>query len=222
MGTINLTLADELHERVHEIGRSIWKRLLLKRIHYRNAHGTLNSLYRLADPWDLASDAERVRFEQTTRLIDKHFGPVGALLEVGSGEGHQTEYLLPICREYTGVEVSERACMRARARLPQARFIAGDAFSSGDLQDYLPVDLAVACEILYYVDAALRWLTQNARGCFVSAYARQFEILRPRIERIPGVTISSIAHEAHEWNFAWWRGAAATQDESGPNRDRPS
>lgn len=209
---------------VHEFVRSIWKRFILKRVHYRDAYHRLNSLYRIADPWDLSSDAERVRFQQTSRLIEEHFGPVGSLLEIGSGEGHQTEHLLPICGEYIGVEVSERACMRARARLHRVRFVTGDPFGSADLREYLPVDVAVACEILYYVqdvDAALRWLTDNARGCFVSAYARQFEILRPRIEQMPGVTFDRITHGEHEWNVAWWRGEGATRGESDPNRDRP-
>jgi len=210
---------------VHDFIRSIWKRFILKRVHYRDAYQRLDSLYRIADPWDLASDTERVRFEQTSRLIEEHFGPVGSLLEIGSGEGHQTEHLLPICKGYTGVDVSERACARARVRHPEARFIAGDPFGSSDLHEHLPVDVAVACEILYYVedvDAALRWLTENARGCLISAYTRQFEVLRPHIESIPGVELSSIKHGEHEWIVAWWKGEGATTGGSDPSRDRPS
>lgn len=97
------------------------------------------------------------------------------VLEIGCGEGVFSRQLLTERRaiELLGVDISERAVVRARARCadcPGARFHAGDIF-------YAPLsgnfNLVVVCEVLYYLGGSVAALGKlavqalTAEGCVV-------------------------------------------------------
>lgn len=92
-----------------EYMRSPWKRLMHRDLRYRDRHRRLDELYRLSDPWEMDSDRERFRFQETNRLIESAFGRPATILEIGCGEGHQSEYLARICDWLTAIDVSARA-----------------------------------------------------------------------------------------------------------------
>ena len=69
---------------------------------------------------------EQSRFIQTNALIEARIGRVETILELGSGEGHQSEHLSRLCRRLDGVDVSARAVQRAQEKLPNCRFGVGE------------------------------------------------------------------------------------------------
>src|SRR3954449_9762847 len=96
--------------------RRLWSRLILRRVHFADRHELLDSLYRMHDPWGMTHPRERFRFEETNRLISSAYGSPHSILEIGCGEGHQSEYLARICKQLVGLDVSARAVARAKAR----------------------------------------------------------------------------------------------------------
>jgi SAM-dependent methyltransferase len=194
--------------RVQAALRKQWARLTLHDVHFADKHDRLDALYRIRDPWDMETDPQRFRFRETNRLIEEHFGRVGTLLEVGCGEGHQSEHLINVCDELVGVDISGRAISRARNRVPQATFVVGDTFTS-DLFRGRRFDLVVGCEVLYYVKdvpAALDCFRQLARSCLLTYYARPAKTLDPYVLSIPGIESDTIRYEDSTWTVAWWRG----------------
>jgi len=176
-------------------------------VHFADKHDRLDALYRIHDPWGMESESQRFRFAQTNRLIIERFGHVETLLEIGCGEGHQSEALLDVCDELVGFDVSARAVARARARCPAGTFVAGDLFTS-DLLKGRRFDLVVACEVLYYVRdprAALERLCELGDACLVTYYRRPAEELDPLVLAIPGVESTHIERESSRWTVAWWR-----------------
>jgi predicted TPR repeat methyltransferase len=75
------------------------------------------------------SEAERFRFATTSRLILNHFGRSKKLLEIGCGEGHQSEKLANVCDKL--FDVSRRAVERAARRGTRGLFAVGDVFTVG-------------------------------------------------------------------------------------------
>lgn len=192
---------------VPEALRKQWARLVLHDIHFSDKYDRLDALYRIRDPWEMDTEPQRFRFRETNRLIDEHFGRVRSLLEVGCGEGHQSEALLEVCDELVGIDVSGRAIERARVRCPKAQFLAGDSFTPA-LGGHRPFDLVVACEVLYYVKdvtAELERLRQLGRACLVTYYARPAETLDPYVLSIPGVESTVVHYGDSRWTVAWWR-----------------
>lgn len=112
--------------------KRIWFRAVMADPSYKDAFRNMEQLYRINDPWNLASEPERFRFQTTNELILREFGRVGRLLEVGCGEGAQTEYLLHCCSEISGIDVSGHAVSRLEARGLQGRF------EKSNLFDYRP------------------------------------------------------------------------------------
>ena len=197
-------------DRVRATIRKHWTRAALHGVHFADKHSRLDTLYRIQDPWGMESEAQRFRFTETNRLIERHFGRVGTLLEVGCGEGHQSQELRRVCDRLVGIDVSARALERARSRCPQGIFSVGDIFAPGLLKDGR-FDLIVACEVLYYmkdVPSALARLGTLGRICLVTYYRRPAEELDPHVLSIPGVESTTVQHGDSSWTVAWWRGAS--------------
>ena len=69
----------------------------------------LDLAYYVEDPWNMDSDRESRRFQATNRIIEHNFGRVGSLLELGCGEGHQTQYLARLSDQQYGIDVSAQS-----------------------------------------------------------------------------------------------------------------
>lgn len=131
--------------------RTLWKRILLRGVHASHKYSRLDTLYVLKDPWDMESEREQFRFHETARVIRDNIGQVGTILEIGCGEGHQSRTLVPLCNRFTGIDISRRAVKRARSRVLNAEFHAGDIFTSRVLSNEGTFDLVIACEVLSYL-----------------------------------------------------------------------
>lgn len=188
--------------------RRLWMKYALRGVGGNDNHHGLDLAYRMEDPWNMDSPMERARFEGTNRVIEQAFGRVGSVLEIGCGEGHQTEYLARLSDRQYGIDVSPQAIERAKARLPQARFAATELSAQpwGDLQHRF--DLVTACEVLYYLsDPAeeLRRMRYLGRNGLVTLFAPACGRVGPHLEKLPGLHRDWIFHGSTAWLVAWWR-----------------
>lgn len=188
--------------------KSIWKRVFLRGVGYADRHTDLERLYRVRDPWQMESPREQFRFEQTNKFIAEHLGHPESLLEIGCGEGHQSVYLERVCDRLLGVDVSDRAVTRAAERCPRSQFIAGDLYSTAQLDQRAPFDLVTACEVLYYmkdVRSAMDRMFSLGHAVLVSYYDGQAERLEPLLETYPNAQQETVECEGISWSFWIWR-----------------
>jgi trans-aconitate methyltransferase len=168
----------------------------------------LDSARRSALPTEPTSPTEQARFDRTNAIIEREFGHVGDLLELGCGEGHQSAYLARVADHVHGLDVSAKAVERARLRVPQARFEATDLFGQPWTPDGGRFDLVTACEVLYYmsdIDRTLARMSELGRGCLVTAFAPAARRVGPHLERIDGLRKDWFWHGGTVWLAAWWR-----------------
>jgi 2-polyprenyl-3-methyl-5-hydroxy-6-metoxy-1,4-benzoquinol methylase len=179
---------------------------MLRGVHYRDRHQQLNVLYQITDPWDLDSPRERFRFEETNRLIQREFGHVATILEVGCGEGYQSRYLAQVCDRLHGFDVSARAVDRARRRCPTSTFTVGilNDIRSESAHHY---DLVVACEVLYYMKDvldAIQIISSLGTSCLVTYYQDQSNQLDRIIIPLQLRGRSVIRYGDDAWVAVWW------------------
>lgn len=192
---------------IDRIRRRVWMRYTMRN-GGRDDPRRFDMAYRIPDPWGMSAPGEQHRFEATSAIISREFGRVGSLLEVACGEGHQSEHLAAACSRLYGIDISQRAVERARARVPSARLAVGDVFSL-PWQDAPPrFDLVVACEMLYCVpDPAptLARMSELGRACLVTFFAPAARHVAPALEGIPGLQRTWFSHDGTAWLAAWWR-----------------
>ena len=188
--------------------RRLWMKYALRGVGGSDNFERLDLAYTVEDPWNMASDLERARFKATNRVIERAFGRVGSVLELGCGEGHQTEYFARLSDEQFGVDVSPQAVERARKRLPAAKFEATDVFGQpwGDARHRF--DLVTACEVLYYLSEPEKTIAQMrhlGRNGLVTFFAPACGRVGPHLDAIPGLQRDWMFHGGTAWLVAWWR-----------------
>ena len=188
--------------------RRLWMKYALRGVGGSDNFGRLDLAYNVEDPWNMGSALERARFEATNRVIEQAFGRIGSVLELGCGEGHQTEYLARLSDEQYGVDVSAQAIERARGRLPRAQFAATDVFGQpwGDQRHRF--DLVTACEVLYYLsepDRTIARMRDLGRNGLVTFFAPACGRIGPHLDGIPGLQKDWIHHGGTAWLIGWWR-----------------
>ena len=198
-----------MRARVETAVRRAWMKYALRGVAQNDAHARLDLAYRMPDPWKMDSEQERFRFVETNRRVERVFGRVGSLLEIGCGEGHQSEHLAALCDQLTAIDVSPTAIARARARVPRATFVAGDLFDQPWTRDDTRFDVVVACEVLYYLSDVPKMLAEMnrlaTRGCVVTYFAPAERKIGRFIAAQPGVERDAIRFGDVEWTIAWWR-----------------
>jgi SAM-dependent methyltransferase len=187
--------------------RDYWMRLALRRVHYADRADKLDLLYRIENPWRMDSAQEQARFAWTNELIAQRLPVLGSILEIGCGEGHQSQHLSRTCRQLFGIDVSARAVKRAARRCPRGQFAVGDAQHFALSGMPLPVDLVVACEMIYYVkdiSAFLGRLSQLGRSCLVTYYCGHAPALDPYFAAIENCRRDRFRFDEVEWDARWW------------------
>jgi SAM-dependent methyltransferase len=170
--------------------RRLWMKYALRGVGGSDNHSRLDLAYSVEDPWNMDSSLEQARFEATNRIIEKAFGRVGSVLEIGCGEGHQTEYLARLSDQQYGIDVSPQAIERASLRLQGARFA-----------------MVTACEVLYYLSdpaATLERMRHLGRSGLVTFFAPASGRVGPHLEKIPGLHKDWIHHGSTSWLVGWW------------------
>lgn len=164
-------------------------------------------LYVIPDPWALDNDKEHYRIKQTSRLIAEKIGICGTLLEVGCGEGLQSEALRGNCHRLIGVDISGRAVARAVRRVESADFYAADVFSKAP-PTTPPADLVVACEMIYLLEdvgAAVDRLERLGRMCLITYMDEAAAKLNPVLRTRSLMGRETITHADLTWHVVWWR-----------------
>jgi 2-polyprenyl-3-methyl-5-hydroxy-6-metoxy-1,4-benzoquinol methylase len=200
----------ELRQRAETAVRRFW----IKRALHRVGPRRFDLAYKVRDPWEMESEREQFRFAETNRLL--HQGLVapaprtGSILEIGCGEGHQSEHMAKLCDRLTGIDVSATAIARARRRVPGANFIAGNLYDQPWMSERGRFDVITACEVLYYVKdipRILATMSRIGRGCVVSYFQPAARVVEPPLMAMPLAGRESFTFGDIEWRIAWWRNA---------------
>ena len=190
--------------------RRLWMKYALRGVGGSDNHARLDLAYNVEDPWNMESAMERARFEATNQVIEHTFGRVGSVLEIGCGEGHQTQWLAKLSDEQFGLDVSPQAVERARLRVPTGRFAAADLFHQPWGEERHRFDLVTACEVLYYLSdpaATIERMRHLGRNGLVTFFAPACGRVGPHLEAVPGLQKTWIFHGGTAWLVGWWRDA---------------
>lgn len=204
---------QKTQEKVIRVLRRKWLQHGLNTVSNNDNHDGLEKIYRIPDPWNLDSPREHMRFELTNREIEKRFGKVGSMLEIGSSEGLQSTYLSKLCESLHGIEVSATALQRASQRLPNANFYLGDLSQQPWNEETDRYDLVVACEVLYYISdvkKTLQMMSRLGKACFITFFSPEAYKLSDIVDAIPGVEKDWISHANTTWLTASWRNVRNT------------
>lgn len=187
-----------------------WLKWQLKRLHKGDSQA-MARVYRVRDPWGLDVPSEHLRFKETSRMIRDRIGDrLGSILEIGSAEGLQTQYLAPLADRIVGIDPSQHAVKRARSlNINNATFEVGDLLNFRAVAHNRPFDLVTACEVIYYLeDSQLERAFQNlnslGRMCVVTYYQGMYARLDPFFKNKP-VKSEPLRTELGEWRFIWWQ-----------------
>ncbi len=200
--------------RASEAARRAWMKYAMRGVRQADAHDRLDLAYAVSDPWRMETPRERFRFARTNRVVQEKLGDrFGHILEVGSGEGHQTEHLVELGEKVTGIEVSPKAVARARTRLGSANveLVAGDLFAQPWAAERGRFDLVTACEVLYYmkdIPRFLRTMDELGGACIVTYFAPAARICEAHAMAMPGAEQTRFAFDDTEWVAVWWKGAS--------------
>jgi len=195
--------------RMQDLIRSVWIRTRLRGTAFADRYAQLESAYRAEDPWSMSSPREQFRFSATSRICRDWIGPrLPNLLEIGSGEGHQTLHWLDLSDEVYGLELSDRAIQRARTRCPMAKF-AQNQDGRINLAPGWPTRfrLVALCEVAYYSsdpEGLIESAERLGESCVISYFEPRSGRLDPIMARIPLVGQETIEFEQTRWVVAWW------------------
>lgn len=200
--------AESPESGLHKLARRVWRKIALRNLTAADNHRQLDRLYAIADPWQMTSAREQFRFEMTNAIIAARLGHVGSLLEIGCGEGHQSEHLMSLTSQLYGIDVSARAVERARLRLPRGKF---DVGTISDIPSRPPqgrFDLVVACEVLYYmsdVASAVKDMSEAGDACLATFFGPSAGLVAAQFEKLPGAERGWFFHEPFHWLWVYWR-----------------
>jgi len=205
-------LINRLRGRAREAARRTWMKYAMRGVRQADAHGRLDLAYKVSDPWHMTAEREQFRFAESNRLIQEHLGAhFGSALEIGCGEGHQSEFLARLTDRLTGLDVSPTAVERARKRVPQATFASGDLYAQPWAKERGRFDLVTACEVLYYMSDMprfLRAMDELGGACFVTYFSAAARLCEAPVMAMPGAQQARFRHEDTEWIAVWWKGAS--------------
>jgi len=195
-----------------DLKRLVWYRLVMGGAGQNDPFKQLNRMYMLKDPGRIDAPGEHPRHQETNRVLESVFGRVGTMLEVGSGEGVQSEYLSRLCDRLTGLETSPRAFKRAKKRVPTLDLLPGQLAQQTWAGEMGKFDVVVAAEVINHmgdVPAFLDNFSRLGRGCLVTFFAQNRSPLDPIVNAIPGVQTTMIRFgdkSEKQSVVAWWAG----------------
>ncbi|MEM6374588.1 MAG: class I SAM-dependent methyltransferase [Pseudomonadota bacterium] len=190
----------------------LFKSAMLRGTSFSDAHGKLKTLYTVEDPWDMASEREQYRFQETNRQLTEVAPHFGHVLELGCGEGHQTLHLAQIANQISGIELSPKAVARAQARCPEGTFRAGQIEAVRTLFPNTRFDLITGCEVLYYVsdlESVLQSLYGLTERLYVSNYAPRAARMESALSGLGWRPLAPIHHQDTTWECRIWEATQA-------------
>ncbi len=206
------TLARKLYKRLDTTFGRAWTSLVEDEMSDAEARQALDTQYQVTDPFKMDSPKEQFRFAETNRILAAGLiapqSRVGSILEIGCGEGHQSEYFSRLCDRLTAIDPVADAVARGRARLPGAEFIAGDLYDQPWANDLARFDIVTACEVIYYfkdIPGILRKMSRLGRACLVTYHRPAAYLVEGPLKAMPRGGRATFVFEDVEWRAAWWR-----------------
>ena len=206
------TFARKLYRRFDTTFRRTWTALVPDEASEAEYRRVLDVQYQVADPFKMASAKEQFRFAETNRLLAAGLiapqSRVGSILEIGCGEGHQSEYFSRLCDRVTGIDTAADAVGRGRGRVPGAELIVGDLRDQSWANDQGRFDIVTACEVIYYfkdIPGILRQMSRLGRACFVTYLRPAAYLVEGPLKAMPRGGRAAFVFEDVEWRAAWWR-----------------
>lgn len=176
---------------------------------FTGAYGKLRTLYLLEDPWNMASPREQYRFAATNAQLASLKERYSGILELGCGEGHQSQHLKQLTDRLFGIDISGKAVKRARRRNPDVTFAEAGLEQVGDTFSSEKIELICACEILYYaknLKQILPVLQQRSPRIYVSNFAPRSKHMRENFAGPGWRRLEDITHGETVWEcFLWER-----------------
>jgi 2-polyprenyl-3-methyl-5-hydroxy-6-metoxy-1,4-benzoquinol methylase len=187
----------------------LWTRVMLRHTAFTGSYGKLRALYARRDPWNMASKREQHRFQATNDLLSGVQATYESILELGSGEGHQSASLARLTDRFHGIDISEFAVRRAQNLVPQGAFRVGPLEAIERIYPDVDFELITACEVLYYLPdpaTVLPLLQARCQQLFVSSYSERTEGLRAALKGPGWQSLPDIRYQDTAWNcFLWQR-----------------
>lgn len=196
-----------LQTSLKKLQRRLWMRYAMRTGGVEDS-SDFDLAYRIEDPWGMDSQAEQARFDATNGIIERCFGRIGSLLELGCGEGHQTGHFARVSERQFGIDISPRAIERARLRLPAAQFANTDIFNLPWASGRGQFDLVTACEMLYCLPdprPTLERMCHLGRNGLVTVFAPAGGRIRACLDDIPGMQRDWFSFGNKTWIVGWWR-----------------
>lgn len=182
---------------------------MLRGTSFTGSYSKLRGLYFQNDPWQMASDREQHRFTETNLKLAEIAPSFGSILELGCGEGHQSYHLLKLTDDFWGLDVSDRAVERARARCANGNFEVSELENLDQVLGDKRFDLITACEVLYYlpdIPQAIALLQTRTDTIFVSNYLERSKKMRRHFKGSGWTQLNDISHGETIWEcFVWQR-----------------
>jgi ubiquinone/menaquinone biosynthesis C-methylase UbiE len=166
--------------------------------------------YLSQNPWRFERSSEIHRFEETNRIIREMMEPVETILEIGSAEGDQTEWLSRMAHKVHGVEISSTAVRRARRKFENNSAV---SFSVGKLPNIRVderFDLVTAFEVIYYltpenIRRAFDVMDNLGKKRILSVYWPHLNVLDASLFSTRNVAQQTIYWEDKpRWLVVWW------------------
>ncbi len=205
-------LPRKLRARAELVVRRTWMKYAMRGVAQADAHDRLDLATKVRDPWRMESEQEQFRVAETNRILHRALiapAPrVGSILELGCGEGHQSEHLMSLCDRLTGLDVSPTAIERARKRLPSAELAAGDLFAQPWAGESKRFDVVTAFEVLYYIKdipKTLETMSRLGRACIVTYFGPAARRVEQPLMAMPILGRDRFSFGETDWVVAWWR-----------------
>jgi SAM-dependent methyltransferase len=172
----------------------------------------LDALYDTPDPWRMTSQKEQFRFARTNDILVRQLiapaPQVGSILEVGCGEGHQSEHLGRLCAQLTGIDVVPTAIERARMRVPCVEWVVGNLEDQPWVREGRKFDIVTACEVLYAfrdIPKTLQLMSRLGQACLVTYFAGAAHAVERPLRAMPLKGRESFVFDDVTWHVVWWR-----------------
>lgn len=107
--------------------------------------------------WSSAWGSDAAMWRHTVHARIGGFLPCLNMLEIGPGRGRLTEFLLPLCERYIGVDLAYSCVEACRARFPSAKHARFTTTSGTELSAVgsASIDFAVSWDSLVHADASV-------------------------------------------------------------------
>lgn len=206
----------ELPLKLSTRARALMRRTLIRycghRLSAAQVLSGLERLYDTPDPWKMTSAKEQFRFARTNEILARELiGParqVGSILEIGCGEGHQSEHLKKLCGQLTGIDIVAKAIERARIRAPDVEWVLGHLADQPWANTGRRFDIVTACECLYAftdIPRTLRLISRLGGACLVTYFGGAAHAVEWPLRAMPLDGRESFAFEDVTWTAVWWR-----------------